>query len=189
MKRFFIAALAVVAGVCMLGLLFGRSTPPTTIEPLGAPPTSAPTRESVPTASPQPTVAPAPDAGDAQRYFSLVMGPTGDLGQALTNMGNLLQNPRIGNSDWTTDVAENLVAIRTAHTQLTQVTPPAAMRDIHANLIDATSDCNDATYHVATGIDTSNVAEMHTATDLLASCTRKITRTTKMLKDYSEAHN
>lgn len=127
--------------------------------------------------------APVGAATDVRGYAQEVSGYTGALATALDRMGNLMGSPRVGNDAWSIDLAAEMAAIRQSHEQIKAMRNiPPTMTDVQASLIRATSDCNDATYLIASGIDQGRATDLDQATRLMGSCTDKIVSTTDLLR-------
>lgn len=109
-----------------------------------------------------------------EAYFNKVMASGGDIAEALTNLGELAKTPRIGEDDWTVDVALQLATIRTSHKELLQMNVPDGLESFHDYLTDATGDCNEATDHFAAGVDNFDNAELEIGLNSLKSCGDKI---------------
>lgn len=108
------------------------------------------------------------------------------VGSALGNLSDLLQEPKLTNQDWAVEVAVQLATIRVAYLQLSEVVAPAELDEIHVLSLDALSDCNAMTYHLANGIDNLDATELDAAVGLLGSCNAKTLEAIEMMNEYSE---
>lgn len=96
------------------------------------------------------------------------------MGNALIELGPLLQQPRIGQDDWTIPVAARFVVIQTAHDNLAGMKPPAEAEEYHADLISATADCSAATEQFSRGVDSLDSEYLRSAGELINSCGEKL---------------
>lgn len=172
-----------VIACCVLGALVPR-TPSTASTPDTAPPTaqptSAPTEQSVPTAAPTavPTEAPEPTAEPAlserQIYAAAVAPHLQSIADGMQRLGEQFSKPDPGNNMWILRTAAATVMVELGHTELTKVTPPADLEGLHAQLLDATGDCDSAMKQVRTGLDEADADVLLQAAQLMEQCNRKI---------------
>lgn len=165
------------------------SAPTATIEPSPTPtpfslPTFTPTATRpaeiiLPTIQPTPTgVTPVnsadPDLVEWEHYRTDTIKNLTDMGNALVELGPLLQNPRRGQDDWTFAVAAQLVIIQAAHDNLANTRPPERARDFHPALLNATADCSAATRQLSRGVDDLDLQFLESAVQLIESCGTKL---------------
>lgn len=187
----------------LIGMLTDDSSAPAaiaTLPPLESAPTEEPTPSPTPipvepTATPQPptatpepvqpTATPLPPEADPNNtftasseeysaYFLDTGNNVSEIGAAIGELSNLLLNADFGNDDWTFDVALQITRIRLGHEALEELTVPAGLEGFHVTLLDATSDCNQMTDHLTTGLDTFDTSEIETASTFMISCGQKM---------------
>jgi hypothetical protein len=182
-------------GVGLLPTLTPTSTPTHTPIPTDTPiPTETPIPPDTPTPLP-PTNTPIPtDTPQAnellpeiQSYISAVTQKGQTMGKALGNLGDLLQNPNIGDDTWTINLAAQMTVIKLVHQELTQMDVPPEMADIHAAYLSATGDCDQAMDYLASGIDNVDTTAINQANDLIKSCGQKMSVPTDLLAEYLQA--
>ena len=110
---------------------------------------------AVPTDTPRPTPTEATGGPSLEvQLYALEMADTGmTIADALGELGELTQDPQFGDDNWVAELVIQMVAIQVAHTQLTEISVPAEMADLHELILDATGDCYDAMDYLASGID------------------------------------
>lgn len=143
--------------------------------------TAAPEATAVPTNTPEPTrdLAVATYAQQAGKY-------TSQIGQGLAQIGKLSQSPQFGDTNWMIDMAAAIVMVQDGHKQLQAIQPPASMQGVHAALLDATGDCNEAMTHLTKGIDAVSESELRTASTLMRSCGNKTSAVTQQLRAQAQ---
>ena len=152
-----------------------------------AAPTSAAivaTTEPAPTAVPQaaPTAAPASDDSDVAAYLLTMAQHTTTISGALTDISKLSARPRLTDPSWKVDMALAFAILRAENTAMQQITPPAAMQSIHAEVLLATADFDAMTYRYAKGIDPLDANEIRAAAELMKSGSRHIVTATELMK-------
>jgi hypothetical protein len=155
-----------------------------------AEPSSEPSAE--PSSSPESSTEPSPNTGAAEGadpavavYATEIQDPLTNIGEGLTGFGTLFQNPQLTDDAWKAQVVTEMDKIRQGHESLTKIEPPAAAEPTHEQLIDATSDCNEATNKITSGLDNSNVNEIGEAATLIVSCGTKLQTAQEMLLELA----
>lgn len=152
--------------------------------------TSSPTDEPTPEPTNEPTATVVPVASgpspELRAYFLKMSQPMGDLATGLRQLGALMGEPKLADASWKTDMAVQLVLIRTAHEQIKAIDPvPDEAQTLHAGVIDASTDCNAMTYSLADGIDTLNTSKLQDALKLMQSCSTKIQNAQPLLDELT----
>jgi len=153
-------------------------------------PTPAPTDTPIPppppptdTPIPQPTDTPIPPEAEPQppqvdpeleQYREDMLANFDLLSTALINLSALSTNPQIGDPDWTTDTALQLVAIQMVYENVIAMPAPAEMTEFHGALTEALMDCYLMTDYYTSGVDNMNIDDINTATELMTSCGQKL---------------
>lgn len=105
------------------------------------------------------------------------------LSDALLNVSRLTGNPTF-TDEWLLELALNLAIIQLAHAELQEMAVPADMRDIHDQVLLATSDLASAADFMASGIDNFDVDDLETAAYLMGTGNDKLELATSMLNAY-----
>jgi hypothetical protein len=156
-------------------------------------PTEAPraTKAPKPTQTPQPTEAPTQASGlspASAAYMQDMGGIVTEMGKALSALGELAQVPKPTSDDWKIDLATQMVIIQQGHQKLSEMDVPEDMTDIHAATLDATSDCDQATRLLTSGLDKGRVADIQRAGALMRQCGEKMTSAAWLVDEYTAAH-
>lgn len=147
----------------------------TTIPTTTATATAASTRPVTVIPVQQTRQAPSVDTGvSITKYKGDVSKHLTNMGEALRNLGGLLQNAQIGNDEWTVITAAQLAVIQLSHDSLANLHPPPVAERFHADLLDATSDCRAATRQLSRGIDDLDSSFLESAKELMESCGAKM---------------
>jgi hypothetical protein len=134
-------------------------------------------------------VAPTPTTIDPDRdlfVYGLSMSIVMDsFGEASSSLGTLFRNPQLLSNDWTFSVAAELVRIRQAYENATEITPPLPLQAYHAAVLNAFKKCDDATYLLVSGLDNFDATMMERAGSLLAECGSEIEVANQLLSEYN----
>jgi uncharacterized protein YjbI with pentapeptide repeats len=121
---------------------------------------------------------------EIQEYGQKIAEASLTMGDALGNLGELLQTPNPFNDDWKIQVATQMAIIRVMHEELEKMNVPPQMEITHAAILDATGDCNASMDYLARGIDNMSTSDLDTANDLMISCSEKIPRAKRLFEEY-----
>jgi hypothetical protein len=147
-----------------------------------AAPANAPQAIDTPVSAPT-----VPTPTEVELYRLKVAEKTTTMGQALQVLGSLLQNPRIGEEDWTAAAAASVVVIRSSYEEIARIKPPSEMLNIHSFVLDATRDCYRSMDFLVDGIDKRNIENINRAKELLLSCDEKLKRATQPMGQNQSA--
>jgi len=100
---------------------------------------------------------------DEQAYAHTVGNQCMALSQACIECGELLENPLMGDTEWTIDMATQLTIIQQLYSEAMELEPPNSMLTIHYKYVQSMSHFNKATSLLATGIDTLDPTLMEQA--------------------------
>lgn len=188
--------LCLVCSVC--GLLPGSGGNQTDVAEIATLPpldTPSPTDTLIPPIQtptevpPDPTATPEPSIEGAsiyQDYFNTVADQGQAIGDAMSELGNLMTDPKIGVDDWTIDVAVQMAAIQVAHDTISGLEVPPGLEGFHEFLTDATGDCSESTKHLATALDTLDENELNLSASFIQSCNGKLEDLTKRMNEAIE---
>lgn len=139
-------------------------------------PTATPT--PLPTATPVPTVDPI-----ALRAYGLEVAENADLlAKSLNGLSELFLNPMLFDDSWTIQVAANIAMLWAAYDAVAEITPPAGLEDLHAQVLDVFETCKLAGDHAIAGIDNVDVDEMELAAIYVESCGTKANQVAEALE-------
>lgn len=211
-----ISLVGLVIICCVIGILVPRTprrqqgTAPTSAPAVGAAtsapqPTEAPAATEGPTNTPAPTDTPEPTAIPAltnapeptsapaisvavRTYMAQMGSEVGKIGDSLRELGTLLTNAKPTDTNWKIDLAVQVVTIQQSHKTLTEMQVPDEMTDIHAAVLNATSDCDTSMRFLTSGIDDNNVNDVRQAATYMGQCSEKITAANRQVSEYVDAH-
>ena len=143
--------------------------------------------EPIPTPEPVPTEQPALTSAE-RAYASAIVEQADTIGKALSELGELLQNPQIGNDEWTLQVATQIVIIRGVYDEAMELTPPTSMAEIHLKYTQALKHFNDSTYLLTQGIDELDPSLLEEATTEMEIGTQLINEATQLTLEFNETH-
>ncbi len=139
---------------------------------------------AAPTAATQaaPTAAPASDNSDVAAYLRTMAKHTTTISGALTDISKLSARPQLTDPSWKVDMALAFAILRNENIAMQQITPPAAMQAVHAEVLLATADLDAMTYRYAAGIDAMDASEIRAAANLLKSGSQHIVTATELMQ-------
>ena len=178
-KLLIVAAIFVLAGVVWLGGQLGTEEAPT--------PPPAPAKTTQPVSPPTTPEKPALTTAE-QAYANAVADQATTVGNALTKLGELLQNPQYGDDAWTLQVATQLVIIQTVYDQAMELDPPSSMAEIHLKYTQGMKAYNDMTYLFSRGVDELDLNLIDQAVTKMETGIRLLNETTELMREFREAH-
>ncbi len=92
---------------------------------------------TVPEAQPTQIQVPTTFTSAEQDYATTTGKQAITLNNALTELGELFQNPHYGNEDWTLKTATQLTIIQTVYNKAIELEPPDSMTHIHYKYVQA----------------------------------------------------
>jgi len=175
MKRTLLRVLLVVVLLVIGFIIIGEcsSTP--------GEPTSIPKVEETPKIEETITVS-------EQNYLTGITKINNTVNEAFIEFTNLIQNLQIGNDDWTTKVAIQLVTIQTAYEEVIKINPPNSLKEAHSKYVQAMSCYNDMTYLFAQGIDNNDSELIDKATQKMLEGNELIDEVTTAIDKFNTAH-
>jgi hypothetical protein len=122
-----------------------------------------------------------------QAYALAIADQSSTLSKALTELSDLSQNYQFGDDEWTTDVALQMVKIRTVHDEAMAMTPPSSMAEIHYKYTQGLKHYYTMTDLLAEGIDKLDAGLIEQATTEMNIGTGYIIEATKLMNDFTES--
>lgn len=120
-------------------------------------------------------------------YASAVADQATTMSNALSELGGLLKNYQLGDNEWTTNVATQLVKIRMVHDEAMAMTPPSSMTEIHYQYTQGLEHFYTMTDLLAEGIDELDVDLIDQATTEMYIGKDYITEATNLMNDFSNS--
>jgi micrococcal nuclease len=135
--------------------------------------------------------APQPPPGKQQQgftpeeraYATTVGEEAFALEASFRRFADLMQNPRIGQDDWTIQIAAELVLWQQIYAAAQQLTPPPVFADIHAVWLQALGLYASAADDIANGIDYLDIDRIYAAAAKLDQATALVEQATQMLEE------
>lgn len=139
---------------------------------------------------PAPAPAPTPQLTSSEQAYAItIVAHTTRVGQALTELGELMSNPQMGDDEWRLDVAVQLVTIRALYGEATEIDPPSSMTNIHYKYLQAMKHYATATDLIAEGIDELDANLIDQATTEMNMALQLTNEATKLMEEFTETHS
>ena len=121
-----------------------------------------------------------------QDYINTITSQCTIVGNAFTEVGNLLQDYQFGNDEWTIHVAVQLVIIRSAYDEAMDIEPPTSMADIHYKYVQGMNHFNTMTDLLTKGIDQLDTGLIEQAVSEANAGTEYIYEAAAMMNDFKK---
>jgi flagellar basal body-associated protein FliL len=144
------------------------------------------TGTSSPETSPS-TLPPTTITAAEQAYALAVVDQSTTMSTALTELVDLLQDYRLGDDEWTINVATQLATIRIVYDEAMALEPPNSMVDIHYKYVQGLKHYHTMTDLLARGIDELDVSLIEQAATEMNTGTDYITEATNLVNDFTES--
>lgn len=119
-------------------------------------------------------------------YATTIADHSMRVGQALIELGDLMQNPQIGDDKWTLMVAAQIVTIRALYDEAMGINPPSSMTHIHYKYVQAMKHFESSTHLLTQGVDELNAELLDQATTELLTGSQLINEATKLMEEFTE---
>ena len=179
-----IGLLATIIVLVVLGLTVFQETPSRS---RSFPPPQKPPSEA-PIVRPEAIPEKLPLTSAERAYTSTIVNQTTTVGDAYIELGNLLQNPQIGNEDWTLKVAIQLTKIQITYNKAMEMKPPDSMTNIHYKYVQGMKHYNTAIELIAQGIDKIEPELLEQATEEMYLGINFINEATQLILEFKETH-
>lgn len=136
-----------------------------------------------PVQKPTPTKRTGPSL-EVRLYMQEVADYSETFGQALVDLGELLESAKLTDERWLLAVAAQITIIRFTHQDLMEMDVPPEMAGIHNALLDATGDCDEAMDYLMSGIDNRSPTDLGIGAELMTNCSQKLRKPTELLEKY-----
>ena len=124
-----------------------------------------------------------------QDYATTMAEHSSSVGEAMSNLSDLMGNPQIGYDEWTIDVATEVTVIRLLYEEVQEIEPPSSMADIHYNYVQAMWHYNRSMDLLVEGIDTLNPDLMDQAISEIEMGTEYLNEAIELTEDFIAAHS
>ena len=124
-----------------------------------------------------------------QNYAATMAEHSSSVGEAMSNLGDLLMNPQIGYDEWTIAVGTEVAIVWLLYDEAQEIEPPNSMVDIHYSYMQAMWHYNEAMYLMVEGIDTLDADLLNQATLEIEMGTAYIYEATELTNDFMAAHS
>ena len=124
-----------------------------------------------------------------QNYATTMAEHSSSVGEAMSNLSDLMGNPQIGYDEWTIDVATEVTVIRLLYEEVQEIEPPSSMADIHYNYVQAMWHYNRSMDLLVEGIDTLNPDLMDQAISEIEMGTEYLNEAIELTEDFIAAHS
>lgn len=119
-----------------------------------------------------------------QNYATTMAEHSSSVGEAMSNLSDLMGNPQIGYDEWTIAVATEVTIIRLLYEEAQEIEPPSSMADIHDKYVQAMWHHNRSTYLLVEGIDTLDADLIDQATSEIETGTEYLNEATELLYNF-----
>ncbi len=143
-----------------------------------------PTATPWPTATTLPTWTPIPTAGlspEVEVYLEQMQSAFGPTVPAMKAIGVALEAPELDSNAWKLNLGLQMALIQDSYRRLAGLTAPSQLAVMHATLLNAMQQCDQATRRLAYGIDHRDVAAVNEVVVLIQQCDAGIVAATQQL--------
>lgn len=169
MKKKLLIGLSALIGIALIVVIIAIVTPP------AEQPTPAPEKTELTPAE--------------QSYVATITEQVITVGQALTQLGQLMQSPEYGTEVWVIQTASRVAIIWTSCNKTMELEPPDSMAHIHYKYVQGMQHFDTMTELLARGIDEADpdllneaVAEMETGAQLIGEAN-------KLMEEFTEGRS
>ena len=124
-----------------------------------------------------------------QSYAATIAEQATTVGQALTQLGQLLQSPQYGTEDWIFQTANQLAIIWTACNKTMELEHPDSMAHIHYKYVQGMKHYNTMAELLARGIDESDPDLLDEAITEMETGAQLITEANKLMEEFTEGRS
>ena len=175
MKKLIFASIASI-----VALLAVACSDPVSVEP-------SPTAVETPTSTPIPDPTECPTS-EERAWFMETREFTDAIDEAYGNIGNLLERPRVGNSDWINDLAWEMAILSTNSDKLIafESPPTARARAVHDKLIGMAEQNNASIEDLVRGIDDDDPDYLEKGSDHISRAGDYISEATELIREFCQ---
>ena len=146
------------------------------------------TTQTQTTTSPTTTPTTEPSLTHEQAYTTAIADHAYRVSDTITQLSELMINPQMGNDTWASQVKAELATIQSLYDEVTQMSTPVSMVDIHYKYVLAISLYEYATHSIAQGIDELDVSLINQAITEINTGTQMLNEAIVSLNEFIENH-
>ncbi len=137
--------------------------------------------ESPTLAEPNQKSEPSGATAEEQAFAATIVHQSKTMADSFRRFAELAHDPKFFDDTWKLNVAVELATWRTTYSEAQKLTPPSAFEPMHQKYLDGLSKFNDASVHVAQGIDDLDPDALGTAAQKIQDGNQLIQEATAML--------
>lgn len=157
-----------------------------TDEPLPAPVQRTPSQDSLPPQTDTLTTQPSL-AQEELDYIIYLYSAMLTVADSSSRAGELFKNPRIGDDDWTIELATEFALWRTLYQAAEERIPPPRFAELHAKFTEMLSLLSSASYDMAAGADTLDPALVNRGAGKIADATEILDEMEVIIDELAES--
>lgn len=142
-----------------------------------------------PTPTPKPTPTPERATGyndEEVEYLRQASELTSPLSGSFSRVAELFENPQIGDTEWSVDLAAELALWQYTYQEMLKLDPPPSLEEFHATTLEALALLDEAATDTAVGLDTLDFDRVAQAAGKIAEANRLIVEATRMIEELNE---
>ena len=168
-----------IAGIILMCVGFGNVI----YHSISPPETPAPTR-------PPSEVTPAPQLTSSEITYAVTIADHAyKVSDAMYNLSDLMENPQIGDDEWTFEVAVEIATIRLLYDEAMDIDPPSSMSNIHNKYVQAMHHLDKASGYLTQGIDELDPDLINQSIEELIISGQLLDEATQLIDEFTEAHS
>jgi hypothetical protein len=184
---FFFLIMAIWAGVFVL---IYYNTNPSSGTASSTTPTQTTTTTTTPTTTPQTTTQTTPTlTPDELAYIEAISDYDSSAISAANTLKTLLTAPQIGDADWTQQVSDQIEAIALLYAEISQLSLPSSMLNIHYQYLFAMGYYNSAIEIAIQGVNEANTYSIALAVTYLDTGIELRNEAVSLLNEFIAAHS
>jgi len=121
-----------------------------------------------------------------QAYATTMIDLNKKVSEAFDELSELMANPRMGDDEWTINVAVQLATIRVLYEEAMEIDPPASMAHIHYKYVQGMKHYETATHLIAKGLDELDTNLIDQATTEIYAGAQFVNEATELTNEFTE---
>jgi len=179
MKKKLLIGLSTLIGISLIivivAIVAAPAEQPGQVEPAPAPEAPAPEKTGLTPAE--------------QSYVVTITQQAATVGQALIQLGQLMQSSQYGTEDWVLETATRLAIIWTACNKTMELEPPDSMAHIHFKYVQGVKHFDTMTELLAHGIDESDPDLLNEAIVEMETGVQLMDEANKLMEEFTEGRS
>lgn len=107
-------------------------------------------------------------------------------GGSLSQLSELMADPRVGESSWTDQMVGVILTWRLTYVEIQKLTPPASLEEIHLQLVEIFGLYDSASYDLAQGVDSLDAEVLEQALLKMARAKSLLEETNRLLDSFND---